>query len=256
MQSQINLATLPQNVPSMCIPRVFSNIPDAMIHKTFDELGLGEINKIHRIPTKDDKFKCIRIEFKRWYTNSNANLSRERLLTGKEIKVIYDDPWFWKIYAYRNQPSANKEHSHKKEPQDNNNVNRQSAIPIAPCLSDASSSPPIAPCLSITPPQRQSPSQPVFMEPSPKSPPKQRGPHREPREQRAPQEQRGRRQERKFIPRSPSCSPPIQEPKQEPLDEQAIRETMNEEVENTDCYVKVNYGDIKMPPPLRRNLKK
>jgi hypothetical protein len=28
-------------------------------------------------------------------------MARERLLNGKEIKIVYDDPWFWKVSAYR-----------------------------------------------------------------------------------------------------------------------------------------------------------
>jgi hypothetical protein len=33
--------------------------------------------------------------------NENADAARGRLLNGKDIKIIYDDPWFWKISAYR-----------------------------------------------------------------------------------------------------------------------------------------------------------
>jgi hypothetical protein len=28
-------------------------------------------------------------------------MARERLLEGKDIKIVYDDPWFWKVSAYR-----------------------------------------------------------------------------------------------------------------------------------------------------------
>ena len=28
-------------------------------------------------------------------------MTRERVLNGKEIKIVYDDPWFWKVSAYR-----------------------------------------------------------------------------------------------------------------------------------------------------------
>jgi len=39
-------------------------------------------------------------------------MARERLLNGKEIKIIYDQPWFWKVSAYRSeQRSAPREKS-------------------------------------------------------------------------------------------------------------------------------------------------
>jgi hypothetical protein len=29
--------------------------------------------------------------------------ARDRLLAGKELKIVYDDPWFWKVSAYKQQ---------------------------------------------------------------------------------------------------------------------------------------------------------
>jgi hypothetical protein len=46
----------------------------------------------------------VYIHFRRWSNTENANIARERLLNGKEIKIIYDEPWFWKISAYRERP--------------------------------------------------------------------------------------------------------------------------------------------------------
>ena len=37
-----------------------------------------------------------------WFENENAKNARERLMNGKDIKIIYDEPWFWKISASRN----------------------------------------------------------------------------------------------------------------------------------------------------------
>jgi hypothetical protein len=284
MQSQtkchIDFSTIPANVPSMCIPRVFSNIPDVMIRKTFEELCLGEIGQIKRIPTKDDKYKCVRIVFNKWYTNDNANLSRERLLNGKEIKVIYDEPWFWKVYAYKSNNS-------KKQAQ------TQTSIPIAPTLGIV-----LAPALSetyyvcdnrvqpksiasgfssknsafIKPQQHKerqyrerqhtrdynnSQQEPVYkrrFEPrSPSnSPPRQRPEPRYYEEEPS--------YKRHFQPRSPSNSPPRQRPEpryyeEEPIeqsteDEHELRQIENDpqEVKEECCYVEVDYGDVQMPP--------
>jgi hypothetical protein len=96
------------NVPSLCIPRVFNNIDEKRIRRIFVELNLGEIHRIDLVSKtteKGERFNRVFIHFKHWFSNENADISRERLLNGKEIKIIYDDPWFWKISAYR---EANK----------------------------------------------------------------------------------------------------------------------------------------------------
>jgi hypothetical protein len=104
MTSHIDLRTLPLNIPSLCIPRVFPNIDEKRIRRIFDDLALGEIQAIDFVSKKTEKgenFNRIFVHFRRWYSNRNADTARERLLDGKEIKIIYDDPWFWKVSAYR-----------------------------------------------------------------------------------------------------------------------------------------------------------
>ena len=100
----IDFRTLPANVPSLCIPRVFPNINEHRIRGIFSSLDMGEIEKIDIVPKKTEKgekYNRVFIHFKRWNTGGNADLARERLINGKEIKIVYDEPWFWKISAYR-----------------------------------------------------------------------------------------------------------------------------------------------------------
>jgi hypothetical protein len=100
----IDFRTLPINVPSLCIPRVFPNINEDRIRGIFNSLDMGDIEKLDIVPKKTEKgekFNRVFIHFRRWNTGGNADKARERLLNGKEIKIIYDDPWFWKISAYR-----------------------------------------------------------------------------------------------------------------------------------------------------------
>jgi hypothetical protein len=106
MSAVIDFRTLPQNVPVMCIPRVFPNIDEKRIRHIFDELKLGQIDHIDIIgktTEKGEKFNRVFIHFRNWFSNPNADTARERLINGKEIKIIYDEPWFWKISAYREQ---------------------------------------------------------------------------------------------------------------------------------------------------------
>jgi len=104
MSTTIDFRTMPANVPSLCIPRVFPNIDERRIRGIFDSLNMGEIARVdivRRQTDKGEKFNRVFIHWKRWNDSENANQARERLLNGKEIKIVYDDPWFWKISAYR-----------------------------------------------------------------------------------------------------------------------------------------------------------
>jgi hypothetical protein len=107
MSGHIDFRTLPSSVPSLCIPRVFSNIGERHIYQIFDDLRLGDISRIDIVRAnnaKGDKCNRVFIHFSRWYNNRNADTARERLLNGNDIKVIYDEPWYWKVAAYREAP--------------------------------------------------------------------------------------------------------------------------------------------------------
>jgi len=104
MTTAIDFKLLPVTTPSLCIPRVFSNIDEKRIRRIFAELNIGEIDRIdivNKTTEKGEKFNRVFVHFKRWLATQEANMVREKLLNGKEIKIIYDEPWFWKVSAYR-----------------------------------------------------------------------------------------------------------------------------------------------------------
>ena len=118
----IDFRTLPDFIPSMCIPRVYPNISEGRIRKIFDELNIGVIERVDivsKTTEKGERFNRVFIHMDRWFHNSNASVARERLLGGKDIKIIYDDPWFWKVSAYK--PAAEGSSSN------NNNNNKKKA---------------------------------------------------------------------------------------------------------------------------------
>lgn len=101
---KIDIKTIPDTYPSLCIPRVFNGITEEIIKKVLNELKFGIIEKIDIIEKKNQKeenFKCVFIHFKKWNTIDTTNATREKLLSGKDIKIMYDEPWFWKVSAYR-----------------------------------------------------------------------------------------------------------------------------------------------------------
>jgi hypothetical protein len=87
--------------PSLCIPRVFSNITWQRVKETLERAGLGTIDRvdmIHKTNEKGEKFKRVFVHFKRWSSEREAQLLRDRIMDGEEVKIVYDDPWFWKVY--------------------------------------------------------------------------------------------------------------------------------------------------------------
>lgn len=117
----IDLRFLAESQPSLCIPRVFNNITDSKIRQVFDELGLGRISRIdikERKNEKGDPVKRVYIHFEKWFWNENAQSARKKLISGKEIKIVYDNPWFWKVSASKWAPSTNNYEigSHSERP--------------------------------------------------------------------------------------------------------------------------------------------
>jgi hypothetical protein len=99
----VDLSTLPQTTPSMCIPRVFSNITKDRIFNVLKDLNIGFIERIDQVYRTNDsgaRFQRVFVHI-RWNDDEISNKARTRLLQGKEIKIIYDDPWFWKVSANR-----------------------------------------------------------------------------------------------------------------------------------------------------------
>ena len=216
MMNEIDFRTMPMNIPSLCIPRVFKNIGEARIRRVFDDLKLGDIERIDIIPRRaenGDEFSRVFVHFRRWNDNSNANEARARLVNGKDIKVIYDDPWFWKISAYR-----------APEPRHQQDQRRQDTRPIAKIAFEDDE--PRRPRQQETRPPRQQQDQRPARHQQDVRPPRQQQDQRPPRQQqdqRPPRrdDQRPVRREQDarpvrrimkkedtFEPRSPSSSPP------------------------------------------------
>ena len=100
--SQIDFNLLPKNCPSLCIPRVFSNIGEARIRKIFEDICIGRIEEIDII--KGNKNNRVFIHLT-WNNTPDAQFVRNQVMTGKDVKIIYDEPWFWVVSAARNQSS-------------------------------------------------------------------------------------------------------------------------------------------------------
>lgn len=100
--TQLDLSTFSASAPSICIPRVFPNITQARVEAIFRNLGFGELEKVDMVKktnAKGEKFQRVFIHFKQWNDDEQTCQARQMLLNDQEVKVVYDDPWFWKLSA-------------------------------------------------------------------------------------------------------------------------------------------------------------
>jgi hypothetical protein len=92
--------------PSICIPRTFPTIRGEQtkraVFKTFRDLRVGFIDRVdtvHKTDKNGERFCTVYIHLKWNMDNKLARDTRQKLVDGQEIKVVYDEPWFWKCNA-------------------------------------------------------------------------------------------------------------------------------------------------------------
>jgi len=94
------------NQPSICIPRTFPTIRGEQtkraVFNTFKDLRIGHIDRIdtvHKTDKNGERFCTVYVHLT-WNTRDNlARETRQKLIDGQEIKIVYDEPWFWKCTA-------------------------------------------------------------------------------------------------------------------------------------------------------------
>ena len=85
----------------LCIPRVNSDVPRQKIFEVFSSLRIGFIDKISEIPLRNDETgKRIVIKFRSWVETPLSNKIKDRLDSDKDIKIVYDNPWYWVATKY------------------------------------------------------------------------------------------------------------------------------------------------------------
>jgi hypothetical protein len=92
--------------PNLCIPRVNTCVTKDLVFEIINKYSFGCIEKIEVIKKKvshknNDYSNMVFIYFNKWYDNDLAKSVKDRLMSGKDIKIIYDDPWYWKISALK-----------------------------------------------------------------------------------------------------------------------------------------------------------
>ena len=91
----------PPPIPSICISRMYSNITRRDVTSTFESiLGKGCVDRIDMLLKRDgmQPYQCVFVHFNPSFTHTTRRAAyiAERLNKGMNIKIVYNDPWFWK----------------------------------------------------------------------------------------------------------------------------------------------------------------
>ena len=103
-------------MPIMCILWVHLNISEERIRRVFEELNLGMIERVDMVPItnqKGDNFNRVFIHMRWNISNPDADKLRQMLLNEKQVQIVYDEPWYWKVSAYKKKPSRYQPVQHK-----------------------------------------------------------------------------------------------------------------------------------------------
>lgn len=173
-EMKIDYSLIPENVPALCVPYVFENINETRIRGIFKDLDIGEVNQVDLVPyTASDGKRVNRVFIHlKWNTQESTNKVRTKLLCGREIKVVYEDPWFWCVSASRanKAPPREKKAPTKSRPRiEDDDDEEENVKPKPPRKSKSEREPrdayrksqvkqpppPIAPCLPSPPPTQE-----------------------------------------------------------------------------------------------------
>lgn len=88
--------------PILYISYVENTLTRDQIRKIFDRLNMGVIYKIDKIQhPQNENMNRVFIHYKKWNDTENSIVTRKRLQNDQNIKVFYNEPYFWKITAYK-----------------------------------------------------------------------------------------------------------------------------------------------------------
>ena len=92
--------------PSVCIPRVFANIAKRDVKEVFEQvLGVRgcveRVDLISKTTENGTPYGRVFVHFRFWPRTDQANNFREQILSGGTVKLVYDEPWYWKCSESR-----------------------------------------------------------------------------------------------------------------------------------------------------------
>ena len=100
--------------PSICIPHTWGTTTWMQVKEVFEQLfGVGCIERVdvvkrrnHNPPQssgRQQEFAKVFVHFKAWPDTDMAQEFRNTILEGKCMKIVYNEPWFWKCFKNNSQ---------------------------------------------------------------------------------------------------------------------------------------------------------
>jgi hypothetical protein len=90
---------------SVFVPRMFSNIREDRIVMVFNNLKIGNVNKVDlvsRTNKKGESYNMAFIHFNELYNTESANIFKHDVENpNKQAIVVYEDPWFWVVLPFK-----------------------------------------------------------------------------------------------------------------------------------------------------------
>ena len=84
-------------VYSIVIPRVFKNIGEKRIRAIVYKLRFGFLQRVDIVPKRGKEFNVVFLHFSQWNTDASSTAVRNKLDTGDQVKIVYEEPWYWLI---------------------------------------------------------------------------------------------------------------------------------------------------------------
>jgi len=72
---------------------------NAVFNELFGERAIDRIDVVSKVSQKGEKYQRAFVHFREWPSTREAQEVRRQLLDDKEVKIVYDAPWFWKCSA-------------------------------------------------------------------------------------------------------------------------------------------------------------
>ena len=78
---------------SLFIPRVFSNITSERIASVFEKQGFGMVKRVDLVSQGEYNRAYVHFDF--WCDSIITRAFKEKLLKKDQVRVVYDDPYYW-----------------------------------------------------------------------------------------------------------------------------------------------------------------
>ena len=99
---------------SVVIPRVLSTINALEIGHFFEYYDFGKVMRVDLFP-RNYRFNKAVLYFEYWNQNEMVKTFREKIMAGRETRVMYDEPNYWNLYLNRQRKVLDVNDSMKKK---------------------------------------------------------------------------------------------------------------------------------------------